>query len=232
MVDQIFSLCSKDSDVAEDALLMALHRKILLGDADARERVSAILLRDVVRSMRRRWRVDVHLIATAVEDAIRTYLTRPTNYDPARSTLRRYVSVIAGRRVIDELRVLKRRARRECSCVVESASNIQSPAPCQASVLSDVLETVLAFLPKAERQFVLRKVDGERRTAVLGRVLEISHLPVSEQRRIVNRTWTRLRKRIRAAIERTLVSRSLAHGTARLASVRSVGCGAGARRKV
>ena len=64
------------------------------------------------------------------------------------------------------------------------------------------VQVLAAAHTATEHAFLSAKLDGVRGTEALVKVLGAGHLPLSEHRSLVKRTWDRLRRRIRAAAHR------------------------------
>src|SRR5262245_56469958 len=87
----------------------ALHTRVLARDPTANADLCDACLERLRRSLQPAFRaVDEHLIDEAVERALLDYLENPNRYDPSRSPLRRYLSMLARR---DLLSLLKREGR-------------------------------------------------------------------------------------------------------------------------
>lgn len=183
---------------AVDALV-DLHRRVLCGQPEAPAGLYALMCEILIPRLRRRWPgTDPQEIRSAVGIAVCVHLAKPFMFDPLRSRLDWYVTAIAERRIIDGARRDARRRKAEAAWN-ESRERRALPAVRPASECT--LEEVGELVPnEKERRFVMAKIDGERRTAVLARDLGAAGLTAAEQRVLVHRTWMKLRKRLRSRL--------------------------------
>lgn len=189
----------------------SLHESLLLDSDDARSRdlVARTLLPLVRQHLRKRFaRCDLADIDSAVNDALVAYIRNPSMCDIGRGPLMPFLCRCAANRLIDQLRVIKRRCRVE----VVSGLLIESPTAAYDRPVEDLIETEVTGYRGSdewlsacartaeERAFLTARLSGERRTAVLARILvgSDSSCDMSSRRVLVHRTWARLRARLRA----------------------------------
>lgn len=181
-----------------DAELLALHHAWLRGDGAAREQLAIVLLDTGRRSLRRKAvGVDVCIVDDAVEDAIVHYLAEPRRYKETLARLDTFISVDARHRMLNAIRSEARRRRHH----VQLDPSTEPPAPPVGDVEAlpqfaarDLIERSASG---PERAFLDARAHGERRTAVLARLLELNGLTVPEERLAVKRVSDKLMLRLR-----------------------------------
>jgi hypothetical protein len=98
----------------KSAIFEALHQRLLAGDAEARDRLIALLVSTVRLMTKRRCPAgDPADIGTAVDDKVLYYLAEPARYDPHRSPLPGRLTSLAINEVRDFQRSRRRRQRHE-----------------------------------------------------------------------------------------------------------------------
>ncbi len=180
------------------ARLAELHVHVLNGDETAREEIARLLVPLVQERMRRFARgADASLIEESVHDAILDYLFAPHSFDPSRSRLDTFVGLAARRNLIDGLRRLHRLAGREIVAGHPLNETLALAVPIAEPDDSCAALVAVIARSEAERAFLNARLDGERRTDVLAKLLGMADAPTSEQRRAVKRVVDRLRIRSR-----------------------------------
>jgi RNA polymerase sigma factor (sigma-70 family) len=194
----------------------AIHERLLARDPLASEEVASRyleFLRSYVRSRGSRHGIrDEDLVNDAVVDAVFDYIRHPEKFDRTKSSLRGYLKRAAERDFINAVQKDRRHRRgQELTGDVELSilsgrkkSDIEriSRDPEAESVSGtpsvDSWNRLLqgVKLPRDRRLVELMRV-GERRTKTFAEVLGISHLPVSEQKRIVKQHKDRLKVQLK-----------------------------------
>lgn len=166
-----------------------LHRWVILHDRAAIERVTELLLPVLQTRLRRAFpRVDPHIVAEAVEDAILAYEREPSNFHPDRSPLIPYLVRVASHDLLDRIRTDNRRSVREAEYAAFLRSQPRtSEAPHPDCSMIPVLARVAFRRGEPDRDAIRAWLEGERRTAVLAEALGLANLPVVDQRAEVKR---------------------------------------------
>ncbi len=189
--------------------LIQLHHRVLAGDPSVRDEMAGLILPLLGHYLRRRWPyTDEAAIQDAVEDALLRYLHTPSVYDPSRSPLDRYLALAATTNLKDALRRDQRRLQHELPIGNDSPDVALDVKP-SVSRWRDLRTVLRAGQTTQERAFLHARLRGERRVAVLARILRLEHLSVPAQRGEVHRTWVRLRLRVRRARAKELTRRLL-----------------------
>jgi DNA-directed RNA polymerase specialized sigma24 family protein len=179
--------------------LDGLHRHLQGGNADARDEIVRCVLPLLVGELSRRWPdIDDATINDASEDALLTYLKRPTAYDALRSPLDRYLALVATNHLKDALRRRDRRLRHEIS-VGTDFPDVMLDDLVVPTRWRDLRAVLRAGRTKKERDFLHARLRGERHLLVLARILGLDDLSVAAKKVEVGRTWMRLLSRIRRA---------------------------------
>jgi RNA polymerase sigma-70 factor (ECF subfamily) len=150
--------------------------------------------------------MDEQIVADGVTDALLAYCTTPERFDGKRGIpLDRFLHMAAWRNVANSLRGEKRRKAREeqASCVFGEPLVALDPAAgnlLQEEVAQQQRQQtrLMSMLPNQQDQQILAlRLQGERRTEAFAEILQISHLPIAEQRREVKRAKDRIDKLLR-----------------------------------
>ena len=194
----------------EQAPLSDLYQRLLAGDPTAPAELAEAVMPSLHRMLQRKFAdVDPELIADAVTDAVMALILRPDAYDPHRGGFEGYLLMSAQGDLLNSLARQRRRSQREVS--VDSVEHL---APDPETQMEDsigsgddtgdlVPDTVFHLLPgPIDRQVLQLMMDGERRTHVFARVLQVSDRPESEQRRIVKRHKDRIKKKLQRFLRR------------------------------
>jgi RNA polymerase sigma-70 factor (ECF subfamily) len=182
--------------------LRALHDRLLGGDRLASEELSRLLLPPLVEEIARRFRgVDEHLVSDGVIDAVLDYCAHPQQFDASKDVpLDRFLTTAAWRNVGNLLTSERRRKQREQKVGSKKreadvaldpvARNIQQE---ELQELDEKQAAMFAALDDPKDKEILRlKLDGVRDTGDFARVLNITHLPVAQQRQEVKRQKDRV----------------------------------------
>ncbi|MBK8903301.1 MAG: hypothetical protein IPM53_19110 [Anaerolineaceae bacterium] len=153
--------------------------------------------------------VESHVCETAVIDCLLTYHAAPEKYDPTKLTLFAYLRMAARHDLLNALDRHNRRKRPlhsldEPAVQAQLVSEItpesdptdladwlSSPNP---SSRQEILRRFEADLDSTDRQLLLLMLNGVRDSESYAAVLQISALPLDEQRRQVKRAKDRLTK--------------------------------------
>lgn len=144
--------------------------------------------------------IDSDLYFSAAFSALDAYIKAPEKYDPARRGLWGYLKMSAKG---DLLNMLEReRSRRNREVVLEDVAERLAGRNIESEGMdADALQSAVAQLKTDLREDECRVLDllieGERRTDVFARVLDIAHLPQEEQRLRVKQVKDRLKKRLK-----------------------------------
>lgn len=189
-----------------------IQQRLLQGDPTASEALVRECLAAMVRTLRRRHPVIPRdMLADAACDALISHIQAPARYDPARSGLLTFLTLIAERRLVDQVRVARRRATREiyvgAASDVEDWSDghfvcVQPPALVDASAvgyLSHELEQIVALaLPDpTDRELLSLICQGPHPVDEYAALLGLTHLPISDQRAQIKRSRDRVLNRLR-----------------------------------
>jgi DNA-directed RNA polymerase specialized sigma24 family protein len=141
--------------------------------------------------------LDTAIAIDAVEDALMYYLARPERFDPAQARLDTFITLAATHRALNAIRAEVRRVRNAQSFAATQ------PATCEPAIFVTPIDTLNSFvLPNfadtdEERRFLAMRLAGERRTVELATALNLQHLPVVDQCRLVKRLTDKLMVRLR-----------------------------------
>jgi hypothetical protein len=191
----------------------AIHDRLLGGDPVAPSLLVETYLPRLVGALGRAYPgVDPHLIETAATDAVLNLAKAPRRFDPSRGPLFPYLRMDAVGDLRNSLQAARRDAARRAS--LEAVELHPRPRNQQREDRDDPLERLIrradgalladlcaGFEPR-EREVIDLMADGERRTPVFAKVLDLGQLPPEEQARAVKRGKDRLLKRLRRRAER------------------------------
>jgi len=211
----------------------ALHDRLSSGEptasAEAAERFLEPLTNRLLRS--RRDIRDPQLVEQAVIDAVFSYIMRPQQYDPGRSSLEGYLYRSAVGDLKNELARDRRHSLRAVSIDGGPPAVELSLVDRNTSVEEEALDRLGAGLPAGldraaalqligqelpdpgDRRLLQLMLDGERRTAVYSGELGIMTRPPGEQRNIVKRHKDRIKVRLRRLRARLQIGDGADDGT-------------------
>jgi hypothetical protein len=192
-----------------------LHQRLVDGDVTATAEIAEVFMPLITARLKRRYRDldDLHLVDTAVEDALLSYFDRPQQYDPAKLHLLGYLRMSANGDLLNLLEQRKRDSRQlGLAEVVELDSldtehgvEIQGELDLETLVLnrnSPIWQRLSELLPDSiDQEIVLLMMDGVRETNVYADVLSISDYPTEEQAIIVKRHKDRVKKKLQRNLE-------------------------------
>lgn len=189
---------------AEPFPWIQLHARVLAGDHDAAESLTALVLPVVEANLGWRFRhVDATILHDAAVDALLAYLGEPARYDPSRAKLSTYLTFNAARKVADRLRSDRRRGRNE-SAFAKTRSPTCEPAfgtrPIRAHVILQRLIRA-ASTDARERRFLAAWCAGERSAPRLSTYLGMNGADPASQARAVRRAAGRLIPRLRHIVK-------------------------------
>jgi RNA polymerase sigma-70 factor (ECF subfamily) len=187
--------------------LQALHARLLRGDRVASEELSRIMLPSLVAEVGRKFpRTDDQVVADGVIDAVLDYCARPQQFNETRRVpLDRFLAAAAWRNVDNLVRGERRRkhrerevgrTKREADVAFDPvARNIRQEElrqlAAQTGAMFDALDD-----PK-DKQIMALRLQGIRATSDFARVLDITHLPLAQQRKQVKRNKDRITRFLR-----------------------------------
>ena len=155
--------------------------------------------------------VDMADIQTAAHDAVLRYLNDPSRYEAHLGSLFGWLRSVALNRLRDMRRCDRRRARREVLAGVDFFASCPAEPDGSWSLNSGRHLTARSVLQVAKNRrewdFLTARLDGQRRVVELARILGLGSVSDSEKRRVVHRTWARLRARILAQAKRLSLTR-------------------------
>lgn len=162
--------------------------------------------------------VDPHVCATAAEDALLALIKSPNSYNPSRQSLEVYLRMSATGDLRNALRAEERHRKRRADLGIVELSSVDrkllwertDPALIlERQDVEDAAEGALAPEPIPESvrtgltfeevRVMKLMAQGERKTSIFARVLEIEHLSIKTQRQEVKRTKDRLKRRLERA---------------------------------
>jgi len=189
-------------DPLEPGTFQCLHERLLSGDRLASEELSCLLLSPLVQEISRRFpRVDEQLVSDGVIDALLDYCACPAQFNSARDVpLDRFLAGAAWRNVGNLVTGEQRRKRRERKAGSKKREADVALDPVARNIRQEELQQIaeekaalFAALDDPKDKEILRlKLEGIRDTAEFARVLNITHLPVAQQREEVKRWKDRI----------------------------------------
>lgn len=186
---------------SDDELLAAWRR--LADDPDAGAAVVDAVHAPLVADLAARQRTaDPDAVYTAASDALLWFVEHPERYDPARSPLRKFLLLVAERRLLNLIEAETRHhRRRDHGIPVEHAADERNePEDDPLSFADPRLQAALANLSDVDREVVELIRGGERDTAAFAALLGFTHLPIDDQRREVKRAKDRILARLKRAV--------------------------------
>lgn len=182
--------------------LRELHERLLRSDRVASEEFLRLVLPCLLEEIARRFpRADEHLISDGVIDALLDYCAHPQGFDTSKDVpLDRFLATAAWRNVDNLLTGERRRKLRERKVGSEKREAVVALDPVARNIRQEELQqldkkqaAMLAALDDPKDKEILRlKLDGVRDTEGYARVLNITHLPVAQQREEVKRQKDRV----------------------------------------
>jgi RNA polymerase sigma-70 factor (ECF subfamily) len=186
-----------------------LHARMLAGEPTAPSEVAQRYLEPLIAQLARRHPnlPDPHLVESAVDDALLSYLMRPDQFDPRRLSLERYLRMSAHGDLLNALRAhaarLNPQRQRVALDDALAEQEVESPLDLtveeQAAISqSPVWGRLHELVPDAvDYTMVLLMMDGERSTEAYADALGLGALPADDKAAEVKRHKDRLRKHLR-----------------------------------
>ncbi|HEY9777224.1 MAG TPA: hypothetical protein V6C81_25905 [Planktothrix sp.] len=185
---------------------LEIHTAMMAGDPTAQARLVTLVLKPLVRYLNAKF-VEVKdqtLIYDAATDAILSYLKNPQQFNPAKRSLSGYLKMSAEGDLKNALDKEQRRLSKitPLDDVEESIFARNTDMEATENDNSDVPSLVGEELRKTisdpiDQSLVELIANGERKTNVYAEVLNIMHLPIEQQRRLVKQNKDRLTKKLR-----------------------------------
>lgn len=204
---------SQPTQAYEDVPDHELHRLLLEGDRTASARIAERHWDRLIERLNARFPHVPDLVEDAVSQAMTDYLLRPTIYDPNRSSLSGFLFMAAKADLLNLLEAEKRRLKHEVVELDADDADValdkpraeyladETTNPDRLDLDQDELEArIQQVLPDPrDREILALMKDGERRTAAFAHILDITSLPLAEQRALVKRHKDRIKQRLRRA---------------------------------
>ncbi len=185
---------------------LGLHASMLRRIEQAKEDMCALVLPALRRILTRLLPdEDRHLVESAIDDALLTYLGTPDLYDARRGHPLNWLSRIALNRAKDARRRRIRRLRREVAVGLRFRDSTAVSAPSSMDGRRSAIDpTAIAGAAKtdAEKAFLLAWLAG-RSFGALATALQVQALSRSEQQAAVQRAKVRLRKRAKGLLRKS-----------------------------
>ena len=198
------------------------HHQILNQDSPtAFAQLSEIALPYLVSYLKKEfYQVETHLQETAVIDCLLTYLAAPEKYDPEKLTLFAYLRMAARHDLLNAIDSNNRQGRPlldiDEPSIQEQLAQFDATefdpdylgtwlGPDTSASRQAVLHRFEQELNSTDRQLFLLMLNGVRETEPYADILQVSQLPVAEQRRDVKRAKDRLIKKLSRYVKRQTV---------------------------
>ncbi|MGH9822144.1 MAG: hypothetical protein ACREDR_02635 [Blastocatellia bacterium] len=198
------------SELDEAGLL--LHERLLAGDELATAEIAEHFLPQLTHRLAAMFPTlkDPHLLTTAAEDALLSYFSRPTQFDPAKIGLFAYLRMAARGDLLNSLRTPKivELTTLDSEHVLEGLKDSTDLEDAMIKGDSPLLREVNELIKSpVDRDFFALMADGVRETADYAELLGISDLPAAEQAAVVKRHKDRLKK----SLQRKMKARAGSH---------------------
>ena len=196
-----------NDQVAKREQGIALHQRLISGDRTVSAEIAELYLPILTNRLSKRFPATdgIHIIDTAVIDAILSYLQRPEQYRPEGMNLENYLFKSAWGDLLNALDSENRYRHIRLGEIVEledgdleyiiepqSTDNVEEEVMINLDGLWQKLQTLF---PDAIDQLVLSlMMTGERDTEIFADAMEISHLSVEEKRQAVKRDKDRIKE--------------------------------------
>jgi RNA polymerase sigma-70 factor (ECF subfamily) len=190
-----------------------LHERLLAGDPTAPSDLAQQVLQPVTQRLRRRFPTvrDKSMIDDAAVDAILNYAERPSQFDPAKSSLLGYLTLSARGDLLNALEAQKSRWTHEESLenvdFADFDRKIKSMGNESAMLADDIavdnlaarrLLSQLRAAADTPRDLAILQlmINGEKRTEIFAQALGLTELSLQAQKSTVKRHKDRLKKRL------------------------------------
>ncbi len=189
-----------------------IHQRLLQNDPLASSDLAQICLEPMLEFLSRKYpQTDQELIYEAATQAYFNYVERPNSYDPSKKGLLAFLKMAAEGDLQNLRATQKRRAKRVISledvALHEWAGNInieeefinrtENIARLEQLKQTNLRQMKLTADTPLDQKLITLMQAGERDTRVYAQLLQITQLPVIEQRRIVKQHKDRLRVRLK-----------------------------------
>ena len=195
----------------------SLHQRLLDGDLTASAEIAEVFLPRVVYKLQQRFPnlYDHHLVDTAADDAVFSYLQHPLQYNPVKLSLDGYLTMSARGDLLNLLRKEKNQGMPKNAELVEIDSPVREhntelkdeslSIEQQAFILTSPVWPLLGHLlpDLADREIALLILEGVRDTNEYAHALGIDHLPKTDQEAEVKRHKDRIKKTLQRHIDRS-----------------------------
>jgi hypothetical protein len=184
-----------------------LHQRLVAGDVTASAELAELFLPIITDRLARIFPQldDVHMVDTAVEDALLNYIERPTQYNPEKLGLENYLVMSAKWDLVNLLDLQKKDFLISLAEIVElmdidmeQGIELIDPQDVDEIVsnrLSITWKNLKSLLPNPVDQRLLQlMMDGVRETIAYAEILGIRDLIIEEQKHIVKRNKDRIKK--------------------------------------
>lgn len=163
----------------------------------------ALALRPLVRQLAA-WRptTDPGTVESVATDVLLWLLKNPTRYDPAKSPLAAFLSLVARRKLLTALESERRHQAGKIpwdDVEFTHADRNEDGGDDVPSFDSPELQPVLAALDESDRRLLDLMRGGERATSAFAAVLGVADRPAEEQEREVKRAKDRIKARLKRA---------------------------------
>ena len=186
---------------------LSLHQRLIAGDVTASAELAEFFLPIITDRLVRIFPQldDVHMVDTAVEDALLNYIERPTQYKPEKLRLESYLVMSAKWDLVNLLDLQKKDYFISLAEIVElmdvgmeQGIELIDPQDVEEIVsnkLSLTWKNLQSLLPDPVDQRLLQlMMDGVRETDAYAEILGIGDLTIEEQKHIVKRNKDRIKK--------------------------------------
>lgn len=195
--------------------VIALHEELLAGHSIASAQIAELLLPKIYKALTRKFSnvYDEHLIQTAANNAILSYLKSPNKFDANRGSLINFVWLLAKRDLLNLLSTKENTSNKGEFVELDEAQTVYSNEAGQDETIEQFLvdeeqdhqtyKELYALLPdQIDRTILELMMNGERKTDLFAAVLGISDETPEEQRICVKKHKDRIKKVIQRKYER------------------------------
>lgn len=189
---------------------LSIHQRLLEGDPVAAAEIAELLLPLLVPHLKQKFASidDPHLVEDASHQALMGYILNPNRYDPTKSNLLTYIRLVAYRDLLNLVNSEKRHRNvisigeyvaddaQQSEYTIEIADEYELEADVIARVITD--QRLRSWIPdETDLRVIFLMMENVRETEAYVVLLGLTHLPVSEQEKIVKQHKDRLKKLLR-----------------------------------
>lgn len=189
---------------------LSIHQRLLEGDPVAAAEIAELLLPLLVPYLKQKFASidDPHLVEDASHQALMGYILNPNRYDPTKSNLLTYIRLVAYRDLLNLVNSEKRHRNvisigeyvaddaQQSEYTIEIADEYELEADVIARVITD--QRLRSWIPdETDLRVIFLMMENVRETEAYVVLLGLTHLPVSEQEKIVKQHKDRLKKLLR-----------------------------------